>query len=111
MVAVVFLLLLVVAALAGFASWYLAGGYLLLSLVTFLLYAVDKSAARRGERRIPERTLHLMALCGGWPGAALAQQRVRHKTAKKSFLWVFRATVVLNLAALGYLAFYLSGRP
>ena len=47
--------------------------------------------------------LHLIALVGGWPGAYLAQQWLRHKSAKRDFKAMFWFTVVLNLTALGYL--------
>ena len=74
-----------------------------LSLLTFGVYAADKAAARSGRWRTPEKTLHLLALLGGWPGALLAQNRLRHKSRKASFQIVFRATVALNCAALGWL--------
>lgn len=77
--------------------------YLTLSLATFIVYARDKVAARRQVWRTPERTLHLLALLGGWPGAWYAQRRLRHKSSKSSFRAVFRVTLVINLAALGYL--------
>ena len=41
-----------------------------------------------------------MALAGGWPGALLAQQWLRHKSAKREFRAVFWATLVLNVAGL-----------
>ena len=72
--------------------------YLAASVFTFLAYALDKSAAQRGAWRTSERTLHLLALVGGWPGALLAQQVLRHKSAKAEFRAVFWATVVLNVA-------------
>ena len=55
---------------------------------TFILYGVDKSAARAGRRRIPENTLHLLALLGGWPGALIAMPIFRHKRRKGSFVMV-----------------------
>lgn len=73
-----------------------------MSAATYLAYAADKSAARNGRRRTPERTLHLLALAGGWPGALLAQRVHRHKTKKTSFLTMFWLTVALNCAALGW---------
>lgn len=68
-----------------------------LNLATYATYARDKSAARQGRRRTPESTLLLLGLLGGWPAALLAQQRLRHKTAKTSFQVKFWLTVVANV--------------
>jgi uncharacterized membrane protein YsdA (DUF1294 family)/cold shock CspA family protein len=75
--------------------WILAI-YMVASLITFMMYAADKSAARNGSWRTQESTLHLLSLAGGWPGALLAQQKLRHKSKKQSFRSVFRVTVGLN---------------
>ena len=72
--------------------------YLGLSVAAFVVYAVDKRAATSGRQRVPEATLHVIALSGGWPGALLAQQGLRHKTAKRSFRRVFWFTVAANIA-------------
>lgn len=74
--------------------------YLGMSLVAFVAYAVDKAAARARRWRTPESTLHLMSLAGGWPGALLAQQLLRHKTSKRSFVVVFWLTVFANVVLL-----------
>ncbi len=76
--------------------------YIGLSIVTFHAYAIDKRAAKQERRRTPESTLHLLGLAGGWPGALLAQQLMRHKTAKSSFVAMFWLTVALNMA--GFIA-------
>jgi uncharacterized membrane protein YsdA (DUF1294 family) len=77
--------------------------YVTLSLITFIAYAIDKSAAKRGRWRTSEGTLQLLGLIGGWPGAVIAQQALRHKSKKTSFRTVFWATVLLNCAALVWL--------
>jgi uncharacterized membrane protein YsdA (DUF1294 family) len=76
--------------------------YLVASAVAFVAYARDKSAARNRRRRMPERTLHLIALVGGWPGAVAAQRFLRHKSKKPSFQVVFWATVLLNTVSLAW---------
>jgi uncharacterized membrane protein YsdA (DUF1294 family) len=77
--------------------------YLGCNVVAFIAYAIDKAAAQRGLWRISEKTLHLFALAGGWPGAWIAQQSFRHKTKKSEFRTVFWVTVVANCIALAYL--------
>lgn len=83
--------------------------YLLLvavaSTVAFVVYGIDKRRAGTGARRVPERTLHLLALAGGWPGAWYAQQRFRHKTQKMPFRAVFWCTVVLHVVVAGVVAY------
>ncbi|MHB1135993.1 MAG: DUF1294 domain-containing protein [Coriobacteriia bacterium] len=79
--------------------------YACASVVAFIAYGADKRAARRSMRRVPESTLHLLALLGGWPGALAAQRFFRHKTRKQPFRTVFWLTVVVNCLALaGFLA-------
>ncbi|WP_234413688.1 DUF1294 domain-containing protein [Ideonella sp. A 288] len=98
----------VVVALVLSVLWRLpataAGLYLVASAITLAFYASDKAAARRGGWRVPEQTLHLLALAGGWPGALVAQQVFRHKTTKASFRAVFWGTVIVNVAGLVFLA-------
>jgi len=83
---------------------WVAGLYVGLSVITFLAYALDKSAASSGAWRTPENTLHMLALAGGWPGALLAQQFLRHKSTKQPFRQIFWATALLNVGALVVLA-------
>jgi uncharacterized membrane protein YsdA (DUF1294 family)/cold shock CspA family protein len=75
------------------------GVYNAMSLATFIVYWGDKRAARRGGGRVAENTLHILALACGWPGALLAQELLRHKSAKPAFRRVFWATVAVNLVA------------
>ena len=99
-------LILLFAAMAFFwrLSGKVAGFYLFASLICYMAYAADKRAAGRGARRTPENTLHILALIGGWPGALLAQQLLRHKSVKAEFRSAFWATVLFNVAGLVWLA-------
>jgi uncharacterized membrane protein YsdA (DUF1294 family)/cold shock CspA family protein len=78
--------------------------YLAAGVVTFIAYAIDKSAARKGRWRTKEGTLHLLSLLGGWPGALVAQSVLRHKSRKQPFRMIFWLTVILNCAALAWLS-------
>jgi len=86
-----------------------AGAYVVISLSCFVAYAIDKSAARKGGWRTPERTLLLLGLVGGWPGGLLAQQWLRHKSAKRSFQRMFWMTVAANVAGFLYLSCRMAG--
>ncbi|CDG82615.1 DUF1294 domain-containing protein [Janthinobacterium agaricidamnosum] len=79
-----------------------------LSLSCFVAYAIDKNAAKAGRWRTPERTLLLLGLLCGWPGAVLAQQWLRHKSGKPAFRLMFWITVMLNLAAFVYFSLHYS---
>ncbi|WP_229507489.1 DUF1294 domain-containing protein [Massilia psychrophila] len=98
-----FLSLMAVFVLAGELPLLVLGVYLGASVITFIAYAVDKSAARNNHRRTRESTLHALGLVGGWPGALVAQQVLRHKSKKQSFRTAFWLTVVVNCGALGSL--------
>jgi len=74
--------------------------YACMSVVTLIMYALDKAAAKRRDSRISERALLLCGLACGWPGAMLAQRWFRHKTIKTSFRLAFAATVIFNCLAL-----------
>lgn len=80
-----------------------------MSPVTFAVYALDRRKARRRDWRISERTLHLLALAGGWPGAWLAQRWLRHKSAKRRFRAVFLLTVLGHVALVGLLLYLAQG--
>ncbi len=67
----------------------IAIAYCAMSLAAFAIYAWDKSRAERGAFRTSEKSLHLLELFGGWPGALIAQQWLRHKNRKLSYQIVF----------------------
>lgn len=86
----------------------LLGAYALLSIVTFVAYGLDKSAAEGRRWRTPESTLHLLSLAGGWPGALAGQHVFRHKTRKQPFRTIFWLTVIANTAVVAWLLAQLS---
>lgn len=77
--------------------------YGVMSVIAFAIYAKDKNAAETGQWRTPETTLHVLSLLGGWPGAAIAQSFLRHKSKKISFRIIYWITVMANFAALYWL--------
>ncbi|MET0518821.1 MAG: cold shock and DUF1294 domain-containing protein [Burkholderiaceae bacterium] len=85
------------------------GAYMAMSLASFVVYAGDKRAARRGQWRVSERTLHLLALACGWPGALLAQRLLAHKSGKPGFQRLFWLTVAANVLGFVLLATPLAG--
>lgn len=76
-------------------KWLVPAWMGIASVVAWFYYKSDKARAGTTLSRIPESTLHLIDLLGGWPGAYLAQRRFRHKTKKASFRSVFHAIVIL----------------
>lgn len=100
---VVFLGGIVAALLTGYIPKNLALLYFGASIVTFIAYASDKNKAQRNAWRTPESTLHSLALIGGWAGAAIAQQTLRHKSQKRDFRIIFWLTVIVNCGALAWL--------
>lgn len=103
LLAISFSVLLAILVGAGRTPMAVAVVYLVASLVTFMAYALDKSAAQSGQWRTPERTLFMMGFAGGWPGAIFAQQLLRHKSTKREFQTFFWLTVIANASGLAWL--------
>lgn len=79
----------------------------IISILTFILYAIDKHSAIKQSQRVPEASLHFAALLGGWPGALIARPLLNHKTKKQRFIIFFWMSVVVNFFALYALIIYL----
>jgi uncharacterized membrane protein YsdA (DUF1294 family) len=73
-----------------------------LTLVTLLVYGFDKLQAKRAARRVPERSLHALALLGGFAGAWLGMRIFRHKTQKPVFALVMLAATLVHAGAWGW---------
>ncbi len=98
--AALFLVFVAGSVISGKLPFPILIGYAMASCVAYILYWWDKAAALKGGRRMPESTLHLFDLIGGWPGAMLAQRALRHKTQKRSFQTTYWTTVALNVGGL-----------
>ena len=81
-------------AVTQYLLWYLAA----VNVVTFTVYGIDKSKARRGAWRIPEKTLFLLPLLGGSVGALLGMKVFRHKTKHWYFVWGIPITLLAQTA-------------
>lgn len=93
-----FLLVFSLAAILWKVPGWVAMLYLAASLVCFAAYAKDKAAAAANAWRVSESTLLMLGLLGGWPGAIVAQQVLRHKSNKAAFRASFWLTVLANVA-------------
>ena len=102
-------LLALLGGLIAWAAWrdrlpaLLPAGLLIVNVVTFLAYWIDKRAAQAQARRTPEATLHLLELLGGWPAAWLAQRVLRHKSRKQRYQLTFLAAALFNFAGIALL--------
>lgn len=68
---------------------------LIINVVGFAMMGIDKNRAKRGEWRIPEKTLFTCALLGGSLGTTLGMSTFRHKTKH----WYFKYGMPLILVA------------
>ncbi len=84
---------------APVAWWWPLVQVLALSAATFRLYEYDKRQAKTGGWRVPETSLHLAEIAGGWPGAFFAQRRFRHKCSKGAYLAIFWGIILLHQVA------------
>jgi len=66
--------------------------------ITCALFWLDKRKARRGARRIKERTLLAWCAAGGWPAAFVAMRSLRHKTKDRKFRLAYYALVAAWIA-------------
>ena len=73
------------------------------SVVTLLVFGLDKLQARRGKWRVSEASLLLLSLLGGTPGALMAMSWFRHKTVKRSFRVAFWFVALAQIGALALL--------
>ncbi len=77
-------------------AWYVIG----ISAFACVLTVWDKSCARRGRWRVPEKTLFIVALLGGSAAMLLTMRAVRHKTRHRRFMWGLPLIIAAQMALL-----------
>lgn len=70
----------------------------LVNVIAFAVYGADKRRAKKDKRRVPEKTLFLLALIGGSVGALAGMYTFRHKTRHWYFVWGIPAILVIQIA-------------
>lgn len=70
---------------------------ILINLITFLAMYIDKRKAKKGKRRIPEKTLFVLVGLGGGIGGILGMYLFRHKTKKTRFVIGFPAILIFEV--------------
>lgn len=78
--------------------WLPIAAYLVMSIITFGFYYVDKKRAEESRWRIASTSLHVLEAVGGWPGALLAMAMLRHLTRKREHLIMLSAIVSIHMA-------------
>ena len=74
------------------------------NVVAFAVYGADKRRAKKGKRRVPEKTLFLLAAIGGSLGAWAGMYAFRHKTRHWYFVWGIPAILAAQMALTVWLA-------
>lgn len=76
--------------------------YILISAITYAVYAFDRSAMYHNDWRVSEWLLHTLSVLGGWPGALMAQALLKFKTLEQPFRMIFWLTVLINFSIFVY---------
>lgn len=82
----------------------IVGIYLLcMNILGFSVMGADKSKAKRGLWRVPEKTIFLIAALGGSGGVWLGMYTFRHKTRHLTFTVGIPLVMILQVILLFYL--------
>lgn len=79
---------------------------IVINIVTFLVYGIDKWKAKRSKWRIPEATLLGLTVIGGSIGAWLGMKVWHHKTMHKKFKYGVPVIIIIQLFIIGYFTLY-----
>lgn len=82
---------------------YLYRYLILINIICFIVFALDKKRSRRNQWRISEATLLLLSLIGGSLGGILSMRLFRHKTGKLKFRIAMPLLLIINILVVYYL--------
>jgi uncharacterized membrane protein YsdA (DUF1294 family) len=71
---------------------------IVINIVTFFVYGIDKIKAKRGSWRISEATLLILAIIGGSIGALFGMNVWHHKTQHKKFKYGLPLILIAQIA-------------
>lgn len=77
--------------------------YLVITVITFLVWGFDKFRAQLQQWRVPEKTLYMLIILGGGVGALLGMTVFRHKTRKTKFKIISVVSVLVHIVIYFYL--------
>lgn len=72
----------------------------IINLLSFIMFYIDKKKAKRDKWRIKESTLHLLSFLGGTVGSIVAMVLFHHKTKKTMFRIITAAALIFNCAVI-----------
>ena len=73
-----------------------------INLVSFMMFGIDKYKARRGQWRISEATLLAVAAIGGSIGAWMGMKVWHHKTLHSKFRYGVPIILLVHIALMAY---------
>lgn len=81
---------------------YLYEYLILINIISFIIFAVDKIRAKKNQWRIPEASLIFLAFIGGSLGGLLSMNIFRHKTSKLKFQIGMPVLLIFNVLVIYY---------
>ena len=75
---------------------------LIINVLGFFIMWLDKHKAKKGEWRIPEKTLFIITALGGGIGTTAGMYIFRHKTQKLNFVIGFPFITILEAVGIIY---------
>ena len=79
---------------------------IVINVVTFLVYGIDKWKAKKGSWRISKATLLILAVIGGSFGALFGMKVWRHKTMHKKFKYGLPLILLAQIALIYLISDY-----